>query len=425
MKWIEDRREHLIAANHARDQVHKVRAAVDQQGFILGLDGEFWSDQGAYVRTHAAAVADMTSAFLPGPYLVPAYRVCGHIRLTNKTPAGTYRAPGRYESTFVHERVIQAIATRLNMDPIEVRRVNLIPPEAMPFARPLGALGIEMLYDSGDIGALLTATLDMMGYEDLKARAAERRQRGELVGVGVGCFLEKSGLGPFDGVRISIDEGGGVEVVTGAASVGQGVETVLAQICADALGAAFDSIRVTHGQTDRIAYGMGAFASRVTVMTGSAVHLAAIRLRNEIEEVAGEMLQTDREILDIADGVISVRGSPVGPSLTFAEVAQALGPTSPLAAERDPGLKAEGWFKTDHMTYPYGVHVAVVRVDRKPAASISSVTRSERTSGGRSIRCSSRARSRAAWPKAWAPPSSNGWSMTSPGSRLPPASWTT
>ena len=175
VKWIEDRREHLLAANHARDQVHEIRAAVDARGFILGIDDEFWTDQGAYVRTHAATVTDLTAAILPGPYVVPAYRSRGHIRLTNKTPCGTYRAPGRFEGTFVRERLIDAIAARLGRDPLEVRRVNLIGPDAMPFARGVDALGTEVVYDSGDYPALLERLLARIGHADLEQRLALRR----------------------------------------------------------------------------------------------------------------------------------------------------------------------------------------------------------------------------------------------------------
>jgi CO/xanthine dehydrogenase Mo-binding subunit len=363
VKWIEDRNEHLVAANHSRDQVHKVRAAVDARGFILGLDDEFWADQGAYVRTHAATVADLAAAMLPGPYVIPAYRATGHIRLTNKTPAGTYRAPGRYESTFARERLIDAITHRLGLDPIEVRRINLIPPERMPFARPIDTLGTEVTYDSGDYPGLVQRMLDHLHYDELKAALAERRRAGELVGLGFAMFVEKSGLGPFDGVRIAVDAGGRVEVVTGVASVGQGVETALAQICADALGAALDDIRVFHGRTDQIAYGMGAFASRVTVMAGSATHLAATRLRQRALEVGGALLQLHPDDLEIEQGRIAVPGAPDGPSTTLAEVARALAPASPFAAGAAPGLHAEAWFQADHMTYPYGLHAAVVRVD--------------------------------------------------------------
>ncbi len=367
VKWIEDRQEHLLAANHARDQVHRVRAAVDRRGFVLGLEDEFWVDQGAYVRTHAATVPDLTAAMLPGPYLVPAYRARGHIRLTNKTPAGTYRAPGRYESTFVCERLLDAIGKRLDLDPAEVRRVNLVGAERMPFARGIDALGTRVVYDSGDYPGLLERTLAHLDYPKLRAVLAARRQQGEMVGIGLGFFVEKSGLGPYDGVRIAIDRAGRVEVVTGAASVGQGMETAIAQICADALGASLDDIRVRHGRTDQIEYGMGGFASRVTVMTGSATHEAATRLRAKALEVAAELLQSAADKLAIEDGRIFVRDAPGSAALTLAEVAQALAPTSPFAKGKTPGLAAEAWFYADHMTYPYGLHVAIVRVDPETA----------------------------------------------------------
>src|SRR3954464_6377407 len=155
VKWIEDRREHLIAANHSRQQQHRIRAAIDADGRILGIDDEFFHDQGAYVRTHAATVPDLTAAMLPGPYRVPAYRATGHIRLTNKTPAGTYRAPGRYESSFVRERLLDAIAAKVGADKIEVRRRNLISTAEMPYARPIETLGTSVTFDSGDYPALL------------------------------------------------------------------------------------------------------------------------------------------------------------------------------------------------------------------------------------------------------------------------------
>ena len=308
VKWVEDRREHLLAANHSRDQAYHVRAAVDAEGVVQAIDADFFHDQGGYVRTHGATVPNLSVALLPGPYLVPSYRVRGRIRLTNKTPAGTYRAPGRFESTFVRERLLDKVATEFDLDPVEVRRRNLIPAEAMPFDRGVSTLGTPLVYDSGDYHGLLERLLTHIGYESLRESLMRRRRGGEMVGLGVGMFVEKSGLGPFDDVRVRRLDDGGVEVVTGAASVGQGMETAIAQICADVLGVDYSDVSVRHGQTDMIGRGMGAFASRVTVMTGVAVYLAATE----------------------------------------------------LAATGEP---AEATFNTDHMTYPYGAHAALVRVD--------------------------------------------------------------
>jgi aerobic carbon-monoxide dehydrogenase large subunit len=315
VKWIEDRQEHLVAANHSRDQLHRLRAAVDERGFIAGLEVDLYADQGGYVRTHGVTVADLAAAMLPGPYLIPAYRATAHVRLTNKTPAGTYRAPGRYESTFARERLLDAIAARLGRDPIEVRRVNLIPAERMPFDRGIDTLGTRIVYDSGRYALLLDKLLAHLNYQGLKEEIARRKSRGEKVGLGLALFVEKSGLGPADKALISIDEHGEVEVVTGAASLGQGIETVMAQICAETLQVPMERIRVVHGRTDRIDYGMGAFASRVTVMTGCAVKAAAEAL------------------------LVKMNSHPGMP------------------------LSAEGWFRADHMNYPYGIHAAVVRID--------------------------------------------------------------
>jgi aerobic carbon-monoxide dehydrogenase large subunit len=367
VKWIEDRREHLIAANHSRQQRHKVRAAVDAEGRILAIEDEFFHDQGGYVRTHAATVPDLAAAMLPGPYRVPAYRAVGYVRLTNKTPCGTYRAPGRFESTFVRERLMDAIAARLSIDRIEIRRRNLIGKGEMPYRRPLGTLGTEIILDSGDYAGLLDKALAAAKWNDLQDEVKRRRAGGECVGTGLALFVEKSGLGPYDGVRVSVDTSGTVEVVTGAASLGQGIETVVAQICADALGVDYRRVRVVHGRTDRIAFGMGAFASRATVMTGEATRRAALDVRGKAIELAAELMQQDVGALTVIDGrVVRIGGD--GPSMALGEIAQALEPTSKLLGARAPGLSADGWFFSDHMTYPYGVHVAVAKIDRDTGA---------------------------------------------------------
>jgi len=294
---------------------------------------------------------------------VPAYRAVGHVRLTNKTPGGTYRAPGRFESTFVRERLIDAVAARIGIDRVEVRRRNLIGKEAMPYRRPLATLGTEIVLDSGDYAGLLDKALRAIGWSALADGLRRRRAAGECVGAGLAFFVEKSGLGPFDGVKLSVDASGLVEVVTGAASLGQGVETVVAQICADALGVDYRRVRVVHGRTDRIAFGMGAFASRVTVMTGEATRRAAAAVKAKAVEVAAELLQQSAEMLEVIDGKV-VRRDAAGPAMTLGDIAKALEPASKLRGERAPGLAADGWFHADHMNYPYGVHIAVARVDR-------------------------------------------------------------
>jgi CO/xanthine dehydrogenase Mo-binding subunit len=351
IKWIEDRREHLIAANHSRQQRHCIRAAVDADGRILAIDDEFFHDNGAYMRTHAATVPDLAAAMLPGPYRVPAYRATGHIRLTNKTPCGTYRAPGRYESSFVRERLMDAIAAETGIDRVEVRRRNLIAKAAMPYDARVDTLGTHIVYDSGDYALLLDKALAMAKWPALQDELARRRASGELVGAGLAMFVEKSGLGPFDMVRIAVKPEG-IELVTGNASVGQGIETAMAQIGAEHLGVRYDSIAVIHGQTDRIARGMGAFASRVTVMCGEATRQAALKLRDEALKAAAQLMQTEPGMLDLRDGKI-VRMDGSGASMPLSDLA---------------GLTAEATFESSHMVYPYGVHIAVVRLDAETGA---------------------------------------------------------
>jgi aerobic carbon-monoxide dehydrogenase large subunit len=351
IKWIEDRREHLIAANHSRQQRHKIRAAIDIEGRILGIEDEFFHDNGAYARTHAATVPDLAAAMLPGPYRVPAYRAVGHMRLTNKTPCGTYRSPGRYETTFVRERLIDAIAAKTGIDAIEIRRRNLIPKSAMPYDLGFGTLGTRLIYDSGDYAKLMDKLLTAADWPVLQRDLKRRRAGGEKVGAGFAMFVEKSGLGPFDKVRIEVAPSGAIEVVTGVASIGQGVETALAQIAADTLGVDYAGIKVVHGQTDRIDKGLGAFASRVTVMCGEATRLAAVKLRDAALAAAAELMQTSAAALDIVDGEIVRLGKP-GPSMSLAA----------LAAAQD-GLSAEAEFKSSQMVYPYGAHVVQLKLD--------------------------------------------------------------
>ena len=367
VKWIEDRREHLIAANHSRQSHFRVRGAVDEAGHLRAIDGEFWHDQGAYIRTHGATVPDLCASMLPGPYRLAAYRMVGHIRLTNKTPCGTYRAPGRFESTFVRERLMDAIAARLNIDPVEIRRRNLIAKSEMPFSRGLDTLGAALIYDSGDYAGLLEKTLAAIDWQALKESVRRRRSNAETVGVGLAMFVEESGSVASDSVRVAIDTSGAVEVVTGAASVGQGVETVIAQICADTLGVDYQRVRVIHGQTDRIAFGLGAFGSRVTVMTGEATRLAATKLRAKAIAAAATLLQSTPEELDLVDGKVVSRAEG-GASVTLGEVARAVVPSSNFSTEETSGLFAEGRFEASRMTYPYGLHIAVVCIDRETGA---------------------------------------------------------
>ena len=247
----------------------------------------------------------------------------------------------------VRERLLDAIAARLGLDPVTVRRRNLIARTEMPYERALEALGDQIVYDSGDYAALLDKALAAVEWDALRAGLRRRRAAGEAVGAGLAIFVEKSGLGPADAVRVALDGVGDVEVVTGGASLGQGFETVMAQICADALGIDYRRVRVIHGHTDRIANGIGAHASRATVMTGSATHIAAAALRVKALEAAALLMQRPAAALDLADGVVTCKDHPGGASMTLGEIARA------APAE----LSAEGRYSTEHMNYPlWGTH---------------------------------------------------------------------
>src|SRR5919202_3171848 len=217
VKWIEDRAEHLVATNHSREQIHRIEAAFDDRHRLVGMRDEGWHDNGAYIRTHGVIVADLTLAMLPGPYRVPAYEGKAHVALTNKTPCGTVRGPGRFESTFARERLLDAAADELGIDRIELRRINLLDRSEMPHTRPLSTLGTDVVLDAGDYEGLLDKALKHSGFEGWQKEAQELRAQGRLVGTGIGYFLEKSGLGPYEEATVEVDPTGAVRVLTGGA----------------------------------------------------------------------------------------------------------------------------------------------------------------------------------------------------------------
>ena len=364
IKWIEDRQEHLVATNHSRGQHHRIRTLVRVvDGYIEAMDCEFTLDQGAYVRTHGATVASLTASMLPGPYVIPHFRARARVRLTHKTPAGTYRSPGRYEGTFARERLVDKIARELDIDPATLRRVNFIPADKMPYERPIQAMGTHLVHDSGDYTLLLDKVSRHFDFPAIRADVERRRSAGEVVGFGFGFFVEKSGIGPFEGARVSADGMGQVTITCGASSVGQGVDTVLAQVVADGLGVAHDTIRVVRGRTDQFEFGRGAFATRLAVMAGSAAANATAALVEKVKRVAAYEFKVSTEALQVKDGGVELIEDP-GRRLTLGQIAQLLEPVHAGLMKEDPGLQADGWFRTDHMTYPYGLHAAVVSIDR-------------------------------------------------------------
>ena len=355
VRWAEDREEHLRSTNHSREQTHEIEVAIGRDGEFLGLRDRVTFNTGAYVRTHGVVVPNMTAALLPGPYRWGAYRCVVRHVVTNKTPAGTYRAPGRYEANFARERIIDIAAHRLGLEPEELRRRNLVEPGEMPYANGTHTDGHPVSYDSGDYPKLLKKGVRLFGRKRMREWRAAEPPAGRRRGVGLGFFVEKSGIARWDYSRVELSEQGRARLFVGSASIGQGVETVLAQICAEALGIGYDDVaEVRHGDTDEIPDGMGSFGSRATMIAGSAVHNASLALRGRLFARAAELLEASEEDLELQGGSVAVRGSPAR-GVALSELAEIDGV--------DAGLSEEARFTSEDMSFPYGVHFVAVEVD--------------------------------------------------------------
>jgi CO/xanthine dehydrogenase Mo-binding subunit len=349
--WTEDRAENLQALNHSREQRHLIAIAAQVDGTLLALRDSFLFDTGAYVRTHGSVVPSLTAALLPGPYRWQGYRCSVRQVLTNKTPAGTYRAPGRYEANFARERILDIAARRLGLDPLELRRRNLVAAASMPYRIGTEADGHPLMLDSGDYRRLLEKGVAHFDYAAMRrwrnARAAPRCRRG----TGAALFVEKSGIARWEYARVELSSEGRTRVLAGSASVGQGVETVLAQICADALGVSYASVEVGHGDTDRVPRGMGSFGSRATSLGGAAVLQAASAVRERLLRAAAEELEASAGDLEIEGDSVVVRGSPSA----RVSLRTLLG--------QHPWLEEEAVFESEHMSFPYGLHLVALEVD--------------------------------------------------------------
>ena len=360
--WTEDREENLRALNHSREQVHDVAIALRADGTLLGLRTAFVMDTGAYVRTHGAVVPNMTAALLPGPYRWPAYRCDVRQVVTNKTPAGTYRAPGRYEANFVRERMLDIAARRLGRDPADLRRQNLIAADEMPYEVGTHTDGHPVVYDSGDYGLLVDKALERFGYDALRDWRAADPGPNRRRGLGLALFIEKSGIARWEYARVGISSDGRALVRVGSASVGQGVQTVLAQICAEHLGVGYDDVIVEHGDTDVVPEGMGSFGSRATSLGGAAVMKAATVLRERVLNMAAQRLEASPDDLILSGDCVRVRGSEHA-AVALSELAEAARPHSALAHGELPGLSEEAYFDAEDMSFPYGLHLVAVEVD--------------------------------------------------------------
>jgi carbon-monoxide dehydrogenase large subunit len=363
VKWIEDRRESFLATNHSRQLECELEIAARADGTILALRGRLLADMGAYVRTNGGVVPAKAAQFLPGPYRIPHFACEVRAVITNKTPVGTYRGPGRFEANFFRERLLDLMASDLGLDPAAVRLRNLISAAEQPWS--IGSLvpyEAPGHYDGGDYAAALRCALEASDYAR-HARDNGRLVDGKRLGIGIGCFVESSGAGPAETARIVVRGPGRLDLYTGCASSGQGHETVMAQILADELAVPFDWITVFHGSTSFVAEGYGTYHSRAVVVGGSAVAAAATRLKAQLVALAAGRTGLDEAGLECRGGDVYRRdGGDEGPVLSLAALA-ADGSPATVAA-----LEAVGKFTTTALTYTYGAHVARVAVDPETGA---------------------------------------------------------
>jgi carbon-monoxide dehydrogenase large subunit len=355
--WVEDREENLRSTNQSREQVHRVELALRKDGTFLGLKDSFINNTGAYVRTHGMTVPGLSIAMLPGPYRWPAYRGEYRSVVTNKTPGGTYRSPGRFEINFVRERMVDLAAERLGIDPIELRRRNLIARDGFPHDTGTLFDGHPVIYDSGDYELLLDKALAAFDWAGLKRWRQEPAAGGLRRGLGVGYFVEKAGPAVREYARVELNAEGDVIVYTGGVSVGQGVETTLAQVCASHLGLPYESVSVVHGDTAVIPEGMGAFGSRIAMLGGAAVMLASEHLKETLLGAAAEELEAATEDLVLTADGVAVVGAP---SRSV--------PLRTLLSSRGGVIKQEDRFECELMAFPYGIHLAAVEVDPRSGA---------------------------------------------------------
>jgi aerobic carbon-monoxide dehydrogenase large subunit len=384
VKWVEDRREHFTSSAHERGQLHHVRVGYDDDGRLRGLSVRFWHDNGAYIP-YGLIVPIITSTQLLGPYKPGVYRVEFTSLYTNTVIVTPYRGAGRPQGCFVMERVMDAIAADLGLDRTVVRERNFIQPDEMPYDQGLIFQdGRQLLYDSGDFPASLARLKQLVGWDDFPAYREQARAEGRRVGIGLACYVEGTGVGPYEGGHIRVETDGSVVVSTGLTSQGQGHQTMLAQIVADELGVPFEQVSVTTGDTRRFKYAVGTFASRTAVMSGSAVAMTARKVREKALRIAAQALEAAVDDLEIVGGRVQVKGSPSA-QIDIGAVAvlsnplryafdEAAGRATQFAAPADPdrppigpgeapGLEGTDYYSPARSTFANGMHAVVVETD--------------------------------------------------------------
>ncbi|QIW25253.1 xanthine dehydrogenase family protein molybdopterin-binding subunit [Sulfolobus sp. S-194] len=351
VKLINSRRDDIFSTYHSRGQIHKVKVGTSKDGKINSILDDLIIDLGA--GWHGTYLADIPATLITGPYDIKNAKVNVFGVLTNKTPLDQYRGAGRPEAAFVYERIMDIVADELKIDPIELRRKNLI--QSTPYKNVMG-----LTYDSGDYNALLTKAESY--YRELEQRAEELRKQGKRVGVGLSFYIEQNNFGPWESASVRLLSNGKVEVVIGAAPHGQGTATGIAQIVADELGISIDDVEVTWGDTDKISNAFGTYGSRSLTLAGNAALLASRKLKENIMRLAAQFMKSDVEELQYKDG--KVFNPKTGKSITLKELARKV--TSNLGGvwryKAEPTLEATASFGFDNYTFPYGSHIAMVEV---------------------------------------------------------------
>jgi carbon-monoxide dehydrogenase large subunit len=368
--WIEDRWEQSVATTQERDEWWDAEVGFDETGKLRGIRIKVIHDTGAHIPWGVITPIIGATTF-PGPYVLPNYKLDMTVAFTNKVATSPLRGTGRPQAVFCMERLMDRIAQKLGLDPAEVRRLNMIRPEQLPYdVGIVGRDGSHVKYDSGDYPELQKRTLEKIGYADFPARQKQALAEGRYIGIGIGNMVEATGLGPHEGATVRVMQSGRFGIFTGASAQGQGQRTILAQVAAEALGAAFEEIDVTAGDTAHFPWGTGTFASRVTVNAGSSVHQAATKLRAKILKLAAAQMGAAEDQLDLAprkivlkDGVQPTEGKPREMPLTRLLTLSHGTPgfTSPEPGE--PGLTETAYFEPSQSTFSSATHAVEVKVD--------------------------------------------------------------
>jgi carbon-monoxide dehydrogenase large subunit len=364
VKWIEDRWEHFFATTHERGQIHDAEIAVACDGRILGIKDVFLHDTGAY-DPYGLTVPINSQCTLLGPYVVPAYDSTFTAVFTNLPIVTPYRGAGRQHGVFVMERLLDLAAHELNIDPAEIRRRNLIPSDAFPYKNEIIFQDFQPLeYDSGNYEPVLDKALEAIGYADfLKHEQPELRAQGRHVGIGVACYVEGTGIGPYEGAKVQVQANGKVNVATGIGTQGQGHFTSFAQIVADQLGVDVTEVDIVTGDTDRFYWGAGTFASRGAVVAGNAVNEASRVVRQKALKLAGDLFECSEDDLVLEGGKVSIVGIPEK-FIRLGELAQRANPMrGAVKPGTEPGLESTQYFGPPSGATANGVHAMIVELD--------------------------------------------------------------